>query len=83
VRSSPPSLRRVVICCVVTWSANVVGVVLAIVTREWLIAVYALNAAIAAAGWLLATREWAAWKELAYGTLAAARFLYGGDDTSE
>jgi hypothetical protein len=71
----PPPPRRVLICCAIAWTVDVIGVGLAIVERDWIVAGYALSAAIAAAGWTLAVRQWSAWRELAEATLAASAFL--------
>jgi hypothetical protein len=60
-----PSFARMSIVCGVTWAAAVVGVVLAIVRDDWLIAAWAANASTCAAGWYMAARRWSAWRSLA------------------
>lgn len=83
VSDEGPSILRLSICCGVTWAASVVGVVIAVVTRDWLIAAWALNAAVCAAGWFMAARRWAAWRSLALSTLSATAILLRREEDGE
>lgn len=65
--ADPPSLRRALVSCAVAWASTVVGVVLAVLTQQWLVAVYALLCAVAGMGWLLAVRQWILWRAIAQG----------------
>ena len=65
-RTSPgPRLRTAATWCVVSWLALCVGAVLAALTHDWLVLAYALNGAICAAGWVLATMQWGRWRVVA------------------
>lgn len=61
----PPNPRRVITWCILTWVSSTVGVVTSAVSGNWPAALFALNAAILAAGWWLACSRWAAWQALA------------------
>lgn len=65
-----PSLRPAIICCGIAWASAVVGCVLGILTGQWLASVWALQVAIVAMGWLLATRQWHQWRALALAAVA-------------
>lgn len=65
----PPSLRTARLWVGVTWAAAVLGVVLAIIRSDWVVAAYAMTTATGAAGWWLAVDRWRAWRDLTLGTL--------------
>ena len=60
-----PKVRGVVGWVLFTWVTCVVGVVLTAATGNWLAALYAVNAAICAAGWWLSAARWAEWRAVA------------------
>jgi hypothetical protein len=53
-----------------TWLNTAVGVVFAILHHEWAVVIWAGNAAVCAAGWMVALRQWAAWQSLARRVIA-------------
>jgi hypothetical protein len=65
-----PNMRALTIACAVTWLSAVVGVVVGLTTRNWGMAIYAINAALCAAGWLIAAIRWAQY-QLAAAQMAA------------
>lgn len=71
----PPRLRAIVACCVVTWLWSCIGVATAIWQHDWLVLAWAANAAIVAAGWLMAARQWSWWRAMALEGAQAVQHL--------
>lgn len=72
VATTPDYLRRARWCCIAAWLASCLGVVLAIITTDWLVAIYALLCALSAAGWIIAMHQWEEWREIARGLMSEA-----------
>jgi hypothetical protein len=53
-------MQRVLVCCIVTWISAVIGAAVALNTGEWGVGVWALNASLCAAGWLMTARKYTA-----------------------
>lgn len=68
-----PNYRGVVGWCLFTWLSAVVGVVLMLWAGNWVAALYAVNAAVCAAGWWLSASRWAEWRAAAEAAMRDGR----------
>lgn len=64
-RYDVPNVRGIVWACVVMWLTSAAGVVLSVWRGDWIAAVYAVSAAVCAAGWWQAAERWATWRAAA------------------
>lgn len=76
----PPSLRKAMWGAAVCWLACAVGVVLALYRGDWLTVIYAMVASAIAASWLLAIRQWVAWRAVAVRALGELPWVVVDED---
>lgn len=69
INDKPPDPSAVIFWTIVTWAGAVIGVVASAFDHDWIAALFAVNAAVIAAGWVLACHRWAHWQALALSAL--------------
>lgn len=72
---APPSFRRMMVLCSISWGFSILGAALCLWVGSWLVLPWALSSAVSTGGWLLAVRQWMAWRQLAVSTLAVSVWL--------
>ena len=68
--ATPRSVWASVWAVAFTWTAAVVAATLALVDRDWSLAIMGVAAACNAMGWWFATRRWVEWATVAVACLA-------------